>query len=80
MPQMPPPTQSADPGERARLGAYALIVRDGEVIVPMPRTVMRHGDELLIVTPRRMREKTEKRLTNISIHGRLARWTAELKD
>ncbi|MCD6639213.1 MAG: potassium/proton antiporter [Nocardioides sp.] len=60
-----------------RGASVSLIVREGEVIVPAPRTVLRHGDDLLVVTPRRLREKTEHRLTSISVHGRLARWNAE---
>lgn len=57
--------------------SVSLIVRDGEVLVPQARTVLRHGDELLVVTPRRLRERTEQRLTNVSLHGRLARWVSD---
>ena len=54
--------------------SVAMIVRDGEVKVHEARTVMRHGDDLLIVTPRKQREKTERRLHAVSTRGRLATW------
>lgn len=57
--------------------SIALIVRDGETRVPMDRTVLRRGDDLLIVTPRRLREQTEERLRRVSRGGRLARWWAD---
>jgi len=54
--------------------SVALIVRDGETLVPERRTVLRHGDDLLVVTPRKLREATERRLRDVSVGGRLARW------
>ena len=54
--------------------SVALVVRDGEVTVPERRTVLRRGDELLVVTPRALREPTEKRLRAVSHSGRLAGW------
>ena len=54
--------------------SVSLIVRDGSTIVPQPRTVLRHGDELLVVTPRKIRERTEQRLRTVSLRGRLAQW------
>jgi cell volume regulation protein A len=36
--------------------------------------VLRHGDELLVVTPRRLRDRTEQRLRAVSLGGRLAQW------
>jgi potassium/hydrogen antiporter len=54
--------------------SVSLIVRDGSTIVPQTRTVLRHGDELLVVTPRKVREHTEKRLRTVSLRGRLAQW------
>jgi len=36
--------------------------------------VLRHGDDLLVVTPRKMRERTEDRLRQVSARGRLAQW------
>ena len=42
--------------------------------MPERRTVLRHGDDLLIVTPRKLREETEQRLRRVSAGGRLAQW------
>ena len=52
----------------------SLVVREGSTFVPQLRTVLSHGDELLVVTPRRLREKTEERLRSVSLSGRLAQW------
>jgi cell volume regulation protein A len=52
----------------------ALVVRDGESRVPELRTVLRRGDDVLVVTPRRQREATERRLREVSRGGRLAQW------
>ena len=54
--------------------SVALIVRDGKTLVPERRTVLRHGDEVLVVTPRKDREATEQRLRAVSVGGRLAQW------
>ncbi|HLN76560.1 MAG TPA: potassium/proton antiporter [Nocardioidaceae bacterium] len=63
---------------RLPIGAsVALIVRDGNTMVPAERTVMRRGDDLLVVTPRRIREETEERLRKVSRAGRLAQWWGE---
>ena len=60
---------------RLPVGAsVALIVRDGATIVPERRTVLRHGDDILVVTPRKVREATEQRLRQVSLGGRLAQW------
>jgi cell volume regulation protein A len=57
-----------------RGASVALIVRDGVTRVPEWRTVLRHGDDVLVVTPRKVREATEARLREVSLGGRLARW------
>jgi cell volume regulation protein A len=63
---------------RLPVGAsVALIVRDGNTTVPADRTVLRRGDDLLVVTPRKLREETEERLRAVSRSGRLAQWWAE---
>ena len=63
---------------RLPVGAsVALIVRDGNTLVPADRTVLRRGDDLLVVTPRKLREETEDRLRAVSRSGRLAQWWAE---
>ncbi|WP_432476218.1 potassium/proton antiporter [Nocardioides sp. GXQ0305] len=60
---------------RLPVGAsVAMVIRDGETLVPERRTVLRHGDDLLIVTPRKLREETEQRLRRVSEGGRLAQW------
>ncbi len=63
---------------RLPIGAnVSMIVRDGETKVPERRTVLRNGDDLIVVTPRKLREATEERLREVSVGGRLAHW---LKD
>ena len=57
-----------------RGASVALVVRDGEVTVPEQRTVLRRGDDLLVVTPRVLRDPTERRLRAVSRSGRLAGW------
>ena len=57
-----------------RGASVSMVIRDGETLVPERRTVLRHGDEMLVVTPRRMRERTEERLRQVSARGRLAHW------
>ncbi|HWJ11347.1 MAG TPA: potassium/proton antiporter [Nocardioides sp.] len=60
---------------RLPVGAnVSMIVRDGQAMVPERRTVLRHGDDLLVVTPRKLREATEQRLRQVSANGRLAQW------
>ena len=54
--------------------SVSLVVRDNATFVPQLRTVLRHGDELLVVTPRKLRDGTEKRLRSVSRNGRLAQW------
>jgi cell volume regulation protein A len=54
--------------------SVSLVVRDARTFVPDQRTVLRRGDDLLVVTPRRLREHTEERLRAVSLHGRLAHW------
>jgi cell volume regulation protein A len=57
-----------------RGASVSMVIRDGHTLVPERRTVLRHGDDLLVVTPRRLRERTEERLRQVSAHGRLAQW------
>jgi cell volume regulation protein A len=60
---------------RLPVGAsVSLVIRDGRILVPEGRTTLRHGDDLLVVTPRKLREKTEERLRAVSLRGRLAHW------
>jgi cell volume regulation protein A len=57
-----------------RGASVSLVIRDGETMMPERRTVLRQGDDLLVVAPRRVREQTEERLRQVSAHGRLAKW------
>ncbi|KRF00889.1 potassium transporter [Nocardioides sp. Soil777] len=57
--------------------SVSLVIRQGEVLVPERRTVLRHGDDLLVVTPRRARVATEERLRQVSEGGRLAQWNTD---
>ncbi len=54
--------------------AISLIVRDGVAEVPKDTTVIRTGDQLLIVTPTNLRAQAESRLREVSDGGRLAGW------
>jgi cell volume regulation protein A len=51
-----------------------LVVREGSSFVPGPRTVLRHGDQLLVIVPTSLRARTEARLHAVSVGGRLAVW------
>ncbi|MEP6817711.1 MAG: potassium/proton antiporter [Marmoricola sp.] len=57
--------------------SVAMVVRDGHTLVPDRRTVLRRGDDVLVVTPRKQREATETRLRNVSLGGRLAQWLGD---
>jgi cell volume regulation protein A len=57
--------------------SVSMVIRDGNAVVPERRTVLRHGDELLVVTPRKLRERTEDRLRQVSENGRLAHWLGD---
>jgi len=60
-----------------RGSSVSMVIREGETLVPERRTVLRHGDDLLVVTPRKQRERTERRLREVSARGRLAQWLEE---
>ena len=62
-----------------RGASVSMVIRDGETLVPERRTVLRHGDDLLVVTPRKLREQTEERLRQVSERGRLAQWLGTKK-
>lgn len=63
---------------RLPVGAnVSMVVRDGQAMVPERRTVLKHGDDLLVVTPRKLREATEQRLRQVSANGRLAQWLGD---
>ncbi|MCQ9135409.1 MULTISPECIES: potassium/proton antiporter [Streptomyces] len=54
--------------------AVTLVVRDGTSFVPMPSTVLRRGDELLVVATDPVRDAAEKRLRAVGHGGKLAGW------
>jgi cell volume regulation protein A len=54
--------------------SVSLVIREGQILVPERRTVLRHGDDLLVVAPRKQRMATEERLREVSSRGRLAHW------
>jgi cell volume regulation protein A len=60
-----------------RGASVSMVIREGETLVPERRTVLRRGDEILVVTPRKLRERTEERLRQVSARGRLAHWLEE---
>jgi len=49
-------------------------VRDGKGSVPTPKTPLRHGDQLLIVTTADARSAAEARIRAVDQGGRLAGW------
>ncbi|WP_432482816.1 potassium/proton antiporter [Kineococcus esterisolvens] len=51
-----------------------LVFRDGATFVPGARTVLRRGDEVLVVTGAAERAAVEERLQQVSRHGKLAGW------
>jgi cell volume regulation protein A len=59
----------------------SLIIRDERPFAPGEFERIKVGDELLVVTPEAVRDKTEARLRAVSRSGRLARWrTTPRKD
>jgi len=54
--------------------AVTLVVRDGKSFVPGPTTVLRRGDELLVVATDPVRDAAEKRLRAVARGGKLAGW------
>ncbi|SFC17733.1 potassium/proton antiporter [Streptomyces aidingensis] len=54
--------------------AVTLVVRDGASFVPEPVTVLRRGDELLVVTTDPVRDAVERRLLAVGRGGKLAGW------
>ncbi|HST81694.1 MAG TPA: potassium/proton antiporter [Kineosporiaceae bacterium] len=51
-----------------------LVLRGGEALVPTPRTMLRHGDDLIVVASERVRDATEDRLRKVSEGGKLSSW------
>jgi potassium/hydrogen antiporter len=54
--------------------AVTLVVREDASFVPQPSTVLRRGDELLVVATDPVRDAAERRLRAVSRGGKLAGW------
>jgi cell volume regulation protein A len=54
--------------------AVTLVVREGSSFVPDKATVLRGGDELLVVTTDEVGEAAERRLRAVDKGGKLADW------
>ncbi|MBL3667545.1 potassium/proton antiporter [Streptomyces sp. M2CJ-2] len=54
--------------------AVTLVVRGGTSFVPLPTTMLRHGDELLVVATDPVRDAAERRLRAVGQGGKLAGW------
>jgi potassium/hydrogen antiporter len=54
--------------------AVAFVVRDDSGFVPDRRTVLRHGDDVLVISGRGAREEVERRMREVGRKGRLARF------
>nr|WSZ96498.1 potassium/proton antiporter [Streptomyces sp. NBC_00857] len=54
--------------------AVTLVVRDDKSFVPQPATVLRRGDELLVVATDPVRDAAERRLRAVGQGGKLAGW------
>ncbi|RBM16825.1 potassium/proton antiporter [Streptomyces sp. PT12] len=57
--------------------AVTLVVRGGTSFVPEPSTVLRRGDELLVVATDEVRDATERRLLAVGRGGKLAGWLGQ---
>ncbi|MFI6339169.1 potassium/proton antiporter [Streptomyces sp. NPDC050535] len=60
--------------------AVTLVVRDEKSFVPLPTTVLRRGDELLVVTTDPVRDAAERRLRAVGQGGKLADWLGPVDD
>lgn len=54
--------------------SVTLVVRDEESFVPLPSTVLRRGDDLLVVATDPVRDAAESRLRAVARGGKLAGW------
>lgn len=58
----------------------AILARGKEVVVPQDRTVLREGDQVLVVTALRRVTEVEQRLRTVSRYGRLAGWAEDIDE
>jgi cell volume regulation protein A len=56
-----------------------LVVRGDQGFVPGQRTVIRHGDQLLLVTTAKSRDQAIRRVRSISREGRMAGWSTPVR-
>lgn len=54
----------------------SLIVRKGTAFVPTRGTILRRGDQLLIMSTMAARQQAQAQLAAVNAHGRLAGWSA----
>jgi potassium/hydrogen antiporter len=54
-----------------------LVLRAGEAFVPTMQTMLRHGDDVIVVASERVRAAAEQRLRAISNGGKLSGWHSE---
>lgn len=59
--------------------AVALVTRETAVLVPGDRTVLRRGDQVLVVAALGQVGEVEERLRSVSRYGRLAGWYETLE-
>ena len=57
-----------------------MILRNEQIFAPRSTTVLRKGDHVLVVGPRKDRDRIERRLREVSDSGRLARWYAGMSE
>ncbi|CUR60469.1 hypothetical protein NOCA1210121 [metagenome] len=60
--------------------AVSLVTRDAEVVVPEARSVLRTGDQVLVVAARGEVAEVEERLRSVSRYGRLAGWAEDMDE
>lgn len=66
------------PELRLPVGAQvSMLVRDGAVVIPDRQTILRAGDELVIIVAPGTRSSAERRLKAVHRAGRLAQWRGE---
>ncbi len=58
----------------------AILARGKEVVVPDTRTVLRTGDQVLVVAARGQVAQVEERLRSVSRYGRLASWAEDMDE
>lgn len=58
----------------------AILARGTEVIVPQDRSVLRAGDQVLVVAAIRQVAEVEERLRSVSRYGRLASWAEDMDE